>query len=313
MKRLAHKMKIFYKQIFSINNFDNHLSIYFCGLRIRKKLKPIVKKIEIIESGLNQIERKPKIIVSLTTFPERITIVQETIKSLLTQTVKPDAIVLWLAESQFPNKENELPEELLKLKKFGLTIKWCEDLRSYKKLIPSLIDYPNDIIITFDDDIYYPENVVELLYNSYLEHPECIHTNRGRRVELKGNKIIAKSAAEVYWTKYKDCTFKNTITGCGGVLYPPNSLDKEVLNISKFKEILPTQDDVWFWTMAVKKGTKIKKVANYDIQLPTIQGSQKYGLSKINSKNCKGISSLDGLNLILKEIPVIKKNMEEEK
>ena len=59
MKRLAHKMKIFYKQIFSINNFDNHLSIYFCGLRIRKKLKPIVKKIEIIESGLNQIERKP--------------------------------------------------------------------------------------------------------------------------------------------------------------------------------------------------------------------------------------------------------------
>jgi hypothetical protein len=114
MKRLAHKVKIFYKQIFSINNFDNHLSIYFCGLRIRKKLKPIVKKIEIIESGLNQIERKPKIIVSLTTFPERITIVQETIKSLLTQTVKPDAIVLWLAESQFPNKENELPEELKK-------------------------------------------------------------------------------------------------------------------------------------------------------------------------------------------------------
>lgn len=313
MKDLIQKTRIFCKQIFSINNFDNHLSIYICGLRIRKKLKPIVKNINITSSGLRQKERDPKIIVSLTTFPERITTVIETIKSLLIQTVKPDEVVLWLAESQFPNKESELPEELLNLKNFGLTIKWCEDLRSYKKLIPSLINYPNDIIITFDDDIYYPENVIELLYYSYLENPNCIHTNRGRRIELKNDKIIAKSAAEVYWTKYKDCTFKNTITGCGGVLYPPSSLDKEVLNISKFREILPTQDDVWFWTMAVKKGTKIKKVANFDIQLPTIQGSQKYGLSKINSKNCKGISSLDGLNLVLKEFPEIKQAMEEEK
>ena len=56
-----------------------------------------------------------------------------------------------------------------------------------------------------------------------------------------------------------------------------------------------------------------KKVANFDIQLPTIQGRQKYGLSKINSKNCKGISSLDGLNLVLKEFPEIKQTMEEEK
>ena len=195
---------------------------------------------------------------------------------------------------------------------FGLTIKWCDDIRSYKKLIPALIDYPNDMIITFDDDIYYPQDVVELLYNSYLKNPDCIHTNRGRRIELKNDKIIARSAAEVYWTKYTDCTYKNTVTGCGGVLYPPNSLDKEVLNISKLKEILPTQDDVWFWAMAVKKRTKIKKVANFDIQLPTVQGSQKYGLSKINSKKSSGISSLDGLNLVLKEFPEIKNILESE-
>lgn len=306
------KIRIFCKKIFSFNNFDNHLSIYIFGLRIRKKLKYIKKDIVIIENGLNNFPREKKVIASLTTFPERINTVKETIKSLLVQTIKPDELVLWLADSQFPQKEDELPKDLLELKKFGLTIKWCEDLRSFKKLVPALIDYSDDIVITFDDDIYYPENVIELLYNSYLKNPNCVHTNRGRRIELKNNKIIAKSTAEVYWTQYNDCTYKNTITGCGGVLYPPNSLDKRVLNKEKFQSILKTQDDVWFWAMAVLKGTKIKKVANFDIQLATVENTQQFGLSKINSKNGKGISSLDGLNLVLKEFPEIKNILESE-
>ena len=312
MKDLIQKAKIFCKQIFSVNNFDNHLSIYIFGLRIRKKLKPIKKNIVIRESGLNNLPREKRVIASLTTFPERINTVKETIKSLLVQTIKPDEVILWLADSQFPQKENELPKDLLELKDYGLTIKWCEDIRSFKKLIPALIDYPNDIIITFDDDIYYPETVIELLYNSYLENPNCIHANRGRRIELKNNKIIAKSAAEVYWTKYEDCTYKNSITGCGGVLYPPNSLDKRVLNKEEFQSILKTQDDVWFWTMAVLKGTKIKRVANFDIQLPTVENTQQFGLSKINSKNSKGISSLDGFNLVLQRYPEIRQVIEEE-
>lgn len=312
MEGFIQKSKIFCKQIFSINNIDNHLLIYICGIRIRKKLKSVKRNIVITEYGLNNLPRNRRLVASLTTFPKRINTVKETIKSLLVQTIKPDEIVLWLANSQFPQKEDELPRELLELKKFGLTIEWCEDLHSFKKLIPALTSYPNDIIITFDDDIYYPENVIELLYISYLENPNCIHANRGRRIELKNNKIIAKSAAEVYWTKYKDCTYKNTITGCGGVLYPPNSLDERVLNKEVFQSILKTQDDAWFWAMAVLKGTKIKRVANFDIQLPTVENTQQFGLSKINAKNNKGISSLDGFNLILQKYPEIKQTLEKE-
>lgn len=33
-------------------------------------------------------------------------------------------IILQLSEDEFPNKENDLPENLLKLKEFGLTINW---------------------------------------------------------------------------------------------------------------------------------------------------------------------------------------------
>ena len=54
-----------------------------------------------------------RIIVSMTSYPGRITNVRKAIYYLLTkQTVKPDEIHLWLAEPEFPNREKDLPEDL---------------------------------------------------------------------------------------------------------------------------------------------------------------------------------------------------------
>lgn len=291
--------------MFSVNNFDNHLSIYILGIHIKKKLSPVQVDIALSEYGLNKEVRNPRIIASLTTFPDRINTVSKTISTLLKQTLKPDMLILWLAKEQFPNKEEELPDELLKLKDFGLTIKWCDDIRSYKKLIPALKEFPDDIVITFDDDVYYPFDTVEKLYNSYLEYPKCIHANRVRRFFIKNNEIMSKTAADMYWVKFNDCSFLNKITGCGGVLYPPHSLCDKVLNEEEFERIVPTQDDVWFWAMAVLNNTKIKLVGGYDIQLPTVEDTQNCGLSKINSKKGKGIDSLDAARIIAKEYPEI--------
>lgn len=291
--------------MFSVNNFDNHLSIYIFGIHIKKKLSPVQVDIELSEYGLNKEVRNPRIIASLTTFPDRINTVSKTISTLLKQTLKPDMLILWLAKEQFPNKEEELPDELLKLKDFGLAIKWCNDIRSYKKLIPALKEFSDDIVITFDDDVYYPFDTVEKLYNSYLEYPKCIHANRVRRFFIKNNEIMSKTAADMYWVKFNDCSFLNKITGCGGVLYPPHSLCDKVFSEEEFERIVPTQDDVWFWAMAVLNNTKIKLVGGYDIQLPTVEDTQNCGLSKINSKKGKGIDSLDAARIIAKEYPEI--------
>ena len=128
----------------------------------------------VFDLGVTKEKRNPQIIVSLTTYPARIDKVNRAIKTLLTQSTKPDRVILWLAESQFPNKEADLPKKLLKLCKYGLEIKWCEDLKSYKKLIPTIVKYPNDVVITVDDDLLYDKHMIEKLYNSYLKHPQCI-------------------------------------------------------------------------------------------------------------------------------------------
>ena len=300
-------IKIFLKRLFSISKIDSHVLIYFLFLRLNVKYKSKVSAPTINESGLNCTQRNAKLIASLTTFPDRINSVATTIKTIMNQTVKADEINLYLAIEQFPNKENDLPAELLKLKDFGLKIKFCNDTKSYKKIIPALKEYKNDIIITFDDDIYYEKDTIETLYNSYLKNPKVIQANRVWHVKLDDNKVIPLDKSFLYWNEenYRTPSFFNTIIGCGGVLYPPNSLSEMVLDEEKFKSIIPTQDDIWLWGMAVLKGTKIQLNKGYSANLITVENTQNSGLCKLNNKKSKGLSGKDGFNLMVENYPEI--------
>ena len=300
-------IKIFLKRLFSISKIDSHVLIYFLFLRLNVKYKSKVSIPIINESGINCTKRNVKLIASLTTFPDRINAVATTIKTIMNQTVKADEINLYLAVEQFPNKENGLPTELLKLKDFGLQIKFCNDIKSYKKIIPALKEYKNDIIITFDDDIYYEKDTIEALYNSYLKNPKVIQANRIWHIELKENKVIPKDKSFLYWNEesYKTPSFFNTIIGCGGVLYPPNSLSEMVLDEEKFKSIIPTQDDIWLWGMAVLAGSKIQLNKGYSSNLITVENTQNSGLCKLNNKKNKGVSGKDGFNIMVQNYPEI--------
>ena len=68
-----------------------------------------------------QYERERRIIVSLTSFPRRISAVWQTIESLMRQELCPDKIILWLSKEQFSSTE-QLPKELQKLCERGLEI-----------------------------------------------------------------------------------------------------------------------------------------------------------------------------------------------
>ena len=302
------KLKIFFKRLFSINNIDSHILIYFLFLRLNIKYKTIVNPPNITETGLNCAKRNKKIIASLTTSPERINTVSNTIKTIMNQTTKADEIVLYLAREQFENGERSLPASLLKLKEYGLQIKWTNDIKSYKKIIPALKEYKNDIIITFDDNICYEKDTIETLYNSYLENPKFIQANRIWHIKLKDGKIKPLDKSYLYWNeeKYGEASLFNTIIGCGGVLYPPGSLYKDVLNEEKFQEVIPFQDDIWLWGMAVLAGTKIKLNKGYKTNLITVENTQKTRLCKIDNRKNKGVSGIDGFNIMLKNYPRIK-------
>lgn len=293
---------------FSVNDIDEHYVIKIFGIKICKKHKVNVDFKEVTEYGVTTEKRTSQVIVSLTTYPARINIVYKTISTLLQQTVKPDRVVLWLALPQFPDKN--LPENLTRLQEFGLEIKWLEnDIRSFKKLIPALREYPNDIVITVDDDNYYDERLVEFLYNSYLESPEYIHARQAFVVkqDLKGS-LVMKARNYVYNSTYLP-SFLNEPVGCGGVLYPPHVLDENVMNEEQFMKEVPTNDDLWFWAHALIKGTKINVIKNnYKLKNIEIAGSQADSLwqkNMVNSTSTIGMSGKDTINKLKNMFPEI--------
>lgn len=290
-----------------VQYFDGHIVINLLGLIIRIKKEQKYNCPEVHNTGINTEEKNnPEVIVSLTSFPERINTVIKTVKTLLNQTMKPDRVILWLAPEQFPNEEKDLPKELLDLQEFGLTIDWYKDIRSYKKILPALKKYPDAIIITTDDDIYYAPDTVESLYKSYLEHPTEIQAQRCDWLNIDTDgKIIWDKTKELFKDKHRgEASFRQRLTGYGAVLYPPHSLYQDVTNEELISKTIPTHDDIWLWAMAVLQGTKTRLVKGYTESINYIESSQQYGLCKINKKGV-GMGLAEAYDIILKEYPQI--------
>ena len=230
-----------------------------------------------------------EVIVSLTTYGNRINEVYLSIESIMQGTVKPNRIILWISE-EFCGKK--LPITLQKQAERGLEIEYCKDIRSYTKLIPALRTYPESVIITIDDDAIYDFDVVEKLVNSYQVNPHHIHANRIHKITMNDDGTPKSYNNWVWCCNEYGISHLNFLTGVGGVLYPPHCFDSAVFDEEVFLNICKTADDIWFYLMALKKGTFIQKVYTHS------QNGEDYILNEnpseigllvenINNENCQ--------------------------
>lgn len=230
-----------------------------------------------------EVKYGKEVIISLTSFPERIEYVDKTICSLLNQKVKANKVILWLSKEQFDNR-NTLPSNLLSLESKGLSIEFVDgDIKSYKKLVPALIKYPNSIIVTADDDLYYPRNWLEELLVSYESNPLNIHCQFVTSVMICNNKFIFKD--NYGKDSQGDSSYHYKILGGSGTLYPPGSLYSDAINEELFMSLAPTNDDIWFWAMALINRTKITWIKNHMKTLYYVEGSQEDTPCLVNDNN----------------------------
>lgn len=252
-----------------------------------------VRKNQLIEHILHDTESgvtshryiDHDIIVSLTTYGKRIHDVAFTIESIMQQSMKPNKIVLWLDYS-FQNLS--LPNSLVNQQKRGLEIHYCDDLRSYKKIIPALMKFPKDAIVTLDDDLLYDYDILEHLILAYLKNPDYIHSCRGHQMKFDSDNNLLPYLK--WHLRLSDPGIYDSyfLTSGGGTLFPPDSLDKEVLNKDVFMDICKYADDVWLNAMAMKRGTKINKVYTRDLRGEDFLVNeivQDVGLININNKS----------------------------
>lgn len=230
------------------------LTNIFLGFSLKYKYKIFYNS-----SSKDKTKNKNNIIVSLTSYGRRVSsnVVYYTILSLLNQSIKPDKIILWLDNSW--NIHN-LPKKLKKLITRGLEIRFCEDLKSYKKLIPTLEEYPQATIITVDDDIIYKKNTIKKLIETSKKYPDKIVCNNARFPIPRGWKFETYNNWPENSHSNKDFVMP---IGEGGILYPPHTFDREIFNKEIFMSLCPFADDIWFWIMA-KRNNKNHIVINPD-------------------------------------------------
>ena len=205
--------------------------------------------------GINiEQNRNQRVVVSLTSFGRRVSsVLPFAIYSLLRQTYKPDEIVLWLDWDNWA--DDKIPKRLKRLQENGvLTIRYCKDIKSCKKLIAALAIYPNDIIITVDDDLYYKKDMIERLIDSYNKYPQCIITHRAHGIKIHNGKL---SSYNDWNDEISDSQDELVFpTGGAGCLYRTSMLYKDVVNEDLFMKLCPLADDVWFFFMEILNGTK---------------------------------------------------------
>lgn len=193
-------------------------------------------------------------VLSLTSYGERVeSSLPYALYSLATQTVRPKKIAVYLDREHW--SDEKLPSLLRKLQSVGVEFNYCEDLRSHTKLIPALVQYPNNPIITFDDDMYYNSDCLSWMTEAYQKSDKkTILGQWGAIPEMKNGKFIP-------YNDWKDC--KNgdehspiSFFGCSGVCYPPHVFDEEILKKELFLKLCPIADDIWFWAMEERQQIK---------------------------------------------------------
>lgn len=221
------------------------------------------------------------VIVSLTSYPARISKLHLCIESLLRQSLPADQVILWLAEEQFADRQ--LPEKLTRLTKQGLEIRFCEDLRSYKKIFYTAQEFGNCPIVTADDDTLYPEDWLSRLVSAAREYPDCVVCYRAHKMTLdSAGRPLPYQEWEGLSPDFKGPSGLLVAVGVGGVCYPPHFFASVVFDYGIIKELAPSADDLWLKVIGLQGGYRTVKVAENSIEWFTIRQSQKTSLMQGN-------------------------------
>jgi|GEM_PF-1514017 len=286
----------------------------------------MITKNELIDNHikndrLNIYKNQEKLIVSLTSFPTRIQYVKLVLESLVNQSIPFSMyhIVLVLAIPEFPNKENDLPVDLVNfINKYPdlIEILWYRrNIISHKKLIPTLKKYPNNPILICDDDIVRKQWWIQMFLEDHKKYPNDIIFGASKQYvtsELKWESYkylyIKTKAGKLNAVKNMIINTGKPMNGFGGTLYPKNTFkDKRFFDEDLFMKLSPSSDESWQWCFNIIENKIIRQSSIiYDYSKDIIKDSQITALYKENNKKYNLI-----LNNLINEFPDFKMKLDE--
>lgn len=197
-----------------------------------------------------------KIIVSLTTSPTRLMMLEPVIMSMLHQEHPVHKIELNIPMKYKNVEEYQIPSFLAKYEKVEV-FRQETDIGPACKIVPTIMRYlddPDAFIVSIDDDHYYPKQIVKTLVKGLEIHGENnVYAIGGINIYV-GPEYTIRSV-NVYKTAPVD-----VLEGVFGVIYNPRLFTRDLLDyintVITCKECL-TSDDITLSNYLAGKGIKI--------------------------------------------------------
>lgn len=246
---------------------------------VRVKLTPL-------KFGLNTEKRNKRIIISLTSYPQRFSTLDICLKSLLLQKLKPDAIIVW-----HDCEDSQITPQLREMEKYGISFKHVDmNLKAHKKYFYAMQEYREDIVITADDDIIYPITMVKSLINTHEKYPNCVCARRVHKIVYDRNGTIKPYNSWIECCHSEKMPSEHLLaTGAGGALYLPCMFtDNDMFDADKIKEYCLDADDIWLYCFERKLGINV-------VWAPCIIEAG-YSIKKAQRTNLWGINILQNQN-----------------
>ena len=188
-----------------------------------------------------------KILVSMTSYPGRISNVGKAIYLLLSkQTRKPDEIHLWLSVEEFPNKEKDLPQDLINILFIDkVKLHWVPKntyVHKRHEIFKQTTD--EDCVFLIDDDVRYADDLIEKVMDAHKTYPDSIicynqynpHLYNGKHILYKNNRS-------------GQGPHTNVTRWCGQSMIPSKLYPKEILDDAHQEvrnKTSPISDECWF-------------------------------------------------------------------
>lgn len=232
------------------------------------------------------------VIVSLTTFGDRVGSVASTVETIGTGAVRARRVVLWLDDADSFARR---PASLRRLEARGLEVRLTENLGPHTKYFPVLDEAvaAGVRVATADDDILYPRWWLDRLLAAADAHPDAVSCYRASIVALDGTGVARYDD----WPRCTDTTSSITrfATGVSGVLYPLAMLEELRRRGTAFVDLCLKADDIWLHWVALRAGIPIRQIDSRPRHFPLVPGTQAQSLMATNVAHRRNDAYVAGL------------------
>lgn len=232
------------------------------------------------------------IIVSMTTIPCRQKRLEENLESILNQSYRFDKLVINIDDNL--TEDDYVWYNKLKERDERIEINVCDHKwRSCNKLLPTIQKYPDAVVITVDDDIYYPKDCVFYLVKSYENNNDCIIAHEVQPIIVENNKFVGY--IDDFDVKLGIKCYGKYMSNC--CLFPPRIFEgTDLFNYDKMMECTNgVHDELWFWVNSVMNKIKtinLDYVLWFAYDVKTEWNNSEYRLCNINNTKLNDYNKL---------------------